>query len=104
MAFCQIDKLSSSIDGQLATYTKNVDKDNVKILRVDRECLWQRALIFYKSTDRKDLYRHLSIIFEGYEDAIDAGGVRIEFFGDLLRCMNNKLFEGKEGNRVPRHS
>lgn len=94
----------SSIDGQLAFYTKDVDKDNVKILQVDRESLWQRALIFYKSTPRKDLYCRLSISFEGFEDAIDAGGIRIEFFGDLIRHMNNILFEGKVGHHVPRHS
>lgn len=29
----------SSIDGQLAFYTKDVDKDNVKILQVNRESL-----------------------------------------------------------------
>ena len=89
---------------QPAFYTKDVDKDNVKILQVDRESLWQRALIFYKSTPRKDLYCRLSISFEGFEDAIDAGGIRIEFFGDLIRHMNNILFEGKVGHHVPRHS
>ncbi|XP_028405450.1 uncharacterized protein LOC114528072 [Dendronephthya gigantea] len=95
---------ASSIDGQLAAYAKNVDKDNIKILHVERECLWERALIFYKCTERKDLYRHLSIVFEGYEDAIDGGGLRIEFFGDLIRCMSNRLFEGEDGHLVPRHS
>jgi hypothetical protein len=99
-----VSQASSTIDEQLALYTKDVNKDNVKVLCVDRESLWERALIFYKSTERKDLYRHLSIVFEGYEDAIDAGGIRIEFFHDLIRLLNLKLFEGKDGHRVPRHS
>ena len=71
---------ASTIDEQLALYTKDVNKENVKVLHVDRESLWERALIFCKSTESKDLYRHLSIVFKGYGDAIDAGGIRIEFF------------------------
>lgn len=107
MFLVHIDVLSqeaSTIDEQLALYTKDVNKENVKVLHVDRESLWERALIFYKSTERKDLYRHLSIVFEGYEDAIDAGGIRIEFFNDLIRLLDLRLFEGKNGHRVPKHS
>ena len=72
----------------------------MKILVVDRELLWQRSLVFYKSTSHEDLYRLLSISFEGYEDAIDAGGIRIEFFCDLIRHIDNLLFEGKAGQRI----
>ena len=107
MFLVQKDVLSqeaSTIDELLALYTKDVNKENVKVLHVDRESLWERALIFYKSTERKDLYRHLSIVFEGYEDAIDAGGIRIEFFNDLIRLLDLRLFEGKNGHRVPKHS
>ena len=60
--------------------------------------------MFYKSTEHKDLYRQLSIVFEGYEDAIDAGGIRIEFFSDLIRSINSHLFEGKDGHCIPKHS
>ena len=94
----------TTIDHDLSLYTRKVDKDNVKILVVDRELLWQRSLVFYKSTSHEDLYRLLSISFEGYEDAIDAGGIRIEFFCDLIRHIDNLLFEGKPGNRIPKHS
>ena len=71
---------------------------------MERETLWQRALVFYKATPRKDLYKRLSVTFEGYENAVDAGALRIEFFGDLMRQVNSILFEGKEKNRVPLHS
>ena len=94
----------ATIDHDLSVYTRKVDKDNVKILVVDRELLWQRSLVFYKSTSHEDLYRLLSISFEGYEDAIDAGGIRIEFFCDLIRHIDNLLFEGKAGQRIPKHS
>lgn len=45
-----------------------------------------------------------SLMFEGLEDAIDAGALRLEFFGDLLRSVNNTLFEGKPDHRVPLYS
>ena len=94
----------TTIDHELSVYSKKVDKDNVKMLVVDREYMWQRSLVFYKTTSHEDLYRLLSISFEGFEDAIDAGGIRIEFFGDLIRIIDNLLFEGKPGNRIPKHS
>ncbi len=94
----------ATINQELSMYTKKVDKENVKILNVKRECLWQRSLVFYKSTPHKDLYRLLCISFEGHEEAVDAGGLRIEFFGDLIRTIDNLLFEGKPGNRIPKHS
>ncbi len=89
---------------QVALYTKDVNEDNIKIIDVERETLWQRALIFYKATPHKDLFKRLSVTFEGYENAVDAGALRIEFFGDLMRQVNSNLFEGKEKNRVPLHS
>ena len=69
---------------QVALYSKLVSEDNIKIINVERETLWQRALIFYKATPHKDLYKRLSVTFEGYENAVDAGALRIEFFSDLM--------------------
>ena len=94
----------TTIDHDLFNYTKKVDKENKKILMLDREYIWQRLLVFYKTTSHEDLFRLLSISFEGYEDAIDAGGIRIEFFSDLIRTIDNLLFEGKPGNCIPIHS
>lgn len=39
-------------------------------------------------------------MFEGLEDVVDVGVLRLEFFGDLLRSINNILFEGKLDYRV----
>ena len=49
----------------------------------------KQSLVFYKSTPKEHLCRQLSVMFEGLEDAIDAGALRLEFFGDLLRSVNN---------------
>lgn len=43
-------------------------------------------------------------MFEGLEDAVDAGALRLEFYGDLLRSVNNTLFEGKPDHRAPLYS
>ena len=43
-------------------------------------------------------------MFEVYENAVDAGALRLEFFGDLMRELNMNLFEGKEDCRVPIYS
>ena len=81
---------------QVALYSKHVNEDNIKIINVERETLWQRALIFYNKRNKfiphKDLYKRLSVTFEGYENAVDAGALRIEFFGDLMRQVNSNLF------------
>lgn len=39
-------------------------------------------------------------MFEGLEDVVDVGVLRLEFFGDLLRNINNILFEEKLDYRV----
>ena len=39
-----------------------------------------------------------------FEHGIDAGGLKCEYFGDLLRDINSSLFEGKEDRRVSIHS
>ena len=61
--------------------------------------------MLYKSTPKEHLYRQLNVMLEGLEDAVDAGALRLEFFGDLLRSINNTLFEGKPpDHRVPLYS
>ena len=71
---------------------------------VQRPRLWKTALMFYKSARKDELLRKLNVMFEGYEDAVDAGALRLEFFGDLMREVNMNLFEGKEDHRVPIYS
>lgn len=34
-------------------------------------------------------------MFEGMEDVVDVGVLSLEFFVDLVRIINDKLFEGK---------
>ena len=60
--------------------------------------------MFYKSTPKEHLYRKLNVMFEGMEDAVDAGALSQEFFADLLRTINNNLFEGNANCRVPQYS
>ena len=60
--------------------------------------------MFYKSARKDELLRKLNVMFEGYENAVDAGALRLEIFGDLMREVNMNLFEGKEDHRVPIYS
>ena len=66
----------------LQKYQKIVDEDRCKIIDVDRAVLWKTALIFYKSSSKEQLYRKLNVMFEGMEDAVDAGALSLEFFAD----------------------
>lgn len=88
----------------LRTYQKGLDTERSKTIDVDRTKLWKTAQVLYKSTPKEHLYRQLNVMFEGLEDAVDAGALRLEFFGDLLRSINNTLFEGKPDHRVPLYS
>lgn len=88
----------------LRTYQKGLDTERCKTIDVDRTKLWKTAQVLYKSTPKEHLYRQLNVMFEGLEDAVDAGALRLEFFGDLLRSINNTLFEGKPDHRVPLYS
>lgn len=88
----------------MATYHKTVETERCKIIDVQRPRLWKTALMFYKSARKDELLRKLNVMFEGYEDAVDAGALRLEFFGDLMREVNMNLFEGKEDHRVPIYS
>lgn len=88
----------------LRKYRKIVDEDRCKVIEIDRAVLWKTALIFYKSSSKEQLYRKLNVIFEGMEDAVDAGALSLEFFADLVRIIDYKLFEGKPDRRVPQYS
>lgn len=88
----------------LEKYQKDVNGDRCKIIDVDRGLLWKTALMFYKSSSKEHLYRKLNVMFEGMEDAVDAGALSLEFFADLVRTINDKLFEGKAERRVPQYS
>ena len=92
------------IKDSLNRYQQYVDTERCKIIDVDRSMLWKTALVYYKSTPKDHLYRKLNVMFEGLEDAVDAGALRLEFFGDLLRAVDKNLFEGKQNRRVPLYS
>ena len=91
----------STLKQALKKYQKDVVEDRCKIIDVDRAILWKTALMFYKSTPKEHLYRKLNVMFEGMEDAVDAGALSQEFFADLQRTINNNLFEGNANCRVP---
>lgn len=42
----------------MENYTKDVNEDSIKILTLERETLWQRALTFYKATPCKTWTSH----------------------------------------------
>ena len=93
-----------TINEAMNRYQKCVDTDRCKIIDVDRSLLWKTSLIFYKNTPKDHLYRRLNVMFEGLENAVDAGALRLEFFADLLRAVNKNLFEGKQDRRFPVYS
>ena len=93
-----------TLNEALKKYQEGVVEDRCKIIDVDREVLWKTALVFYKSSPKEHLYRPLNVMFEGMENAIDAGALSLEFFADLMRTINNNLFEGNAGCRVPQYS
>lgn len=93
-----------TLNEALKKYQKGVVEDRCKIIDVDREVLWKTALVFYKSSPKEHLYRRLNVMFEGMENAVDAGALSLEFFADLMRTINNNLFEGNADCRVPQYS
>lgn len=61
-------------------------------------------MIFYKSNSSEQLKRPVNVCFDGSNElGINAGGPRQEYFGNLLRVVNDEVFEGEEGHRVPQH-
>ena len=65
------------IKDSLNRYQQYVDTERCKIIDVDRSMLWKTALVYYKSTPKDHLYRKLNVMFEGLEDAVDAGALRL---------------------------
>lgn len=71
----------------------------------DNKSIWRHALIFYKSNSSEQLKRPVNVCFDGSNElGIDAGGPRQEYFENLLRVVNDEVFEGEEGHRVPQRS
>lgn len=94
-----------SLKDLLTKYQRLVLQGRSVLIDIERERIWVRSLIFYKSKSKVELQRPVSINFEGpYEQGIDAGGLTGEYFGDIMRAINSNLFEGKEIRRVPIHS
>ena len=100
---CESSAVDITLKDALNRYQKCVDTERSKIIDVDRSVLWKTALIFYKSTPKDHLHRGLNVMFEGFEDAVDAGALWLEL-GDLLRAIDKNLFEGKQDRRVPVYS
>ena len=95
----------SPLKNLIQTYQKQIPGGTSLVLTVSRSDLWKRALIFYKSHKREDLVKPLNISFDGpYDVGVDAGGPRRDFFGDVLRNVNQMLFEGDDHKWVPQHS
>ena len=88
-------------------YHKQVRKSPPILLDADRDdkTIWRRALIFYKSNTCEELKRPVSVCFDvSNEIGIDAGGPMQEYFANLLRVVNEEVFEGEEGHRVPQRT
>lgn len=68
----------------------------------EKENVFRRALIFYKSKTREELTKPISVFFDDeYEIGIDAGGPTQEYLSNLLRAVNDEVFEGSDGHRIP---
>ena len=74
-----------TLNNAIATHHKIVETERCKIIDVERPQLWKTALMLYKSGRKDELLSKLNVMFEGYEDAVDAGALGLEFFGDLMR-------------------
>lgn len=78
-----------------AHQAKFTDLSQFSELEISRERVWRQAMSFYKnSCHRPERLRHeLPIEFIG-EEGIDAGALRCEFFEQVLKELDQKLFEG----------
>ena len=86
-----------------AHQAKFTDFSRFSELEISRERVWRQAMSFYKnSCHRPERLRHeLCIEFIG-EEGIDAGALRCEFFEQVLKELDQKLFEGNPQRRVPK--
>ena len=87
---------------------KVLDQSSEYILAIDRstpEHFWLGVTSFYKGAIAKPqkLMRPLAVTFVNTgELGSDAGALKKEFFEYALREVNNQLFEGEDGRRVPK--
>ena len=97
----------SSLEELLELYFKQVASGPAILVDGDRgnKNIWRHALIFYKSNSSEQLKRPVNVCFDASNEVgIDAGGLRQEYFANLLRVMNDEVFEGEEGHRVPQRT
>ena len=80
-----------------------IDRQQFMQLEVKRDRLWRTAMGFYKNSLRcpDRLLKEFVVEFTG-EEGIDGGALRCEFFENLLRKMDDELFEGDQFRRVPK--
>ncbi len=82
---------------------KTVDTTRCCEIEVNREKLWRHALGFYKNSlhNPERLARDFHVEFEG-EEGVDGGALKNDFFEQLLKLVNDKLFEGDMYRRIPK--
>ena len=89
---------SQSVVDQAAEYTLSVDRSS-------GDKLWLSAMAFYKGAlvRKEKLAKQLVVSFtETGELGADSGALRKEFFEDVLREANRRLFDGEDHNRIPK--
>ena len=83
---------------------KVLDQSSEYILAIDRstpEHFWLGVTSFYKGAIAKPQKLMRPFVNTG-ELGSDAGALKKEFFEYALREVNNQLFEGEDGRRVPK--
>ena len=90
---CPLKKLASKI----------INDDEETYLEMNRNCLWNKAKLFYKkaTTDVEILKKNLIISFSG-EEGVDGGALKNEFFVSALKKMDEDFFEGNKERRLPK--
>ncbi len=82
--------------------TKMVDTTRTCKIEVNRDKVWRHGLGFYKNSlhNTACLTREFHVEFVG--EGVDGGALKNDFFEQLLKEVNEKLFEGDMCRRVPR--
>ena len=104
-----VDESPKSLGALLQTHAdKTINRSAEYTLSVNRatsDNFWLSLIAFYKSAKVKPekLRKQLVIQFsETGEIGADSGALRKEFFEDVLKEVNNRLFEGNKVSRVPK--
>lgn len=79
---------------------KVIVEEEDTFLSMNRNCLWNKAQLFYKKAtlDTELLRRNLILSFSG-EEGVDGGALRNEFFRLAIKEMNIQYFEGDDIQR-----